>query len=164
MDQRLARFLLPKLDRRFGLRLAATALVVFLACRFVLRPTVVSGESMAPTYSAHGFNFCRLLAFRNREPRRGEVVVLRYGGERWMLLKRILAFPGETVEFRNGVLHVDGAPLDEPYVQYPSDWNSPPKTVPEGWIFVMGDNRSMPMETHVGGCIARSRLIGKPLW
>ena len=164
MDPRLAEFLFPRLTRRFLLRLAAVALTAFLVCRFVLRPSVVSGESMAPTYSSYGFNFCRLLAFRHREPRRGEVVVLRWGGERWMLLKRVLAFPGETVEFRGGVLYIDGRPLDEPYVKFPSDWDSPPKTVPEGRIFVMGDNRSMPMRNHVGGLIARSRLVGKPLW
>ncbi len=160
----LREFFFPKLTRAFLIRLVVVAAAVYVICKFVMLPVVIDGESMLPTYSAHGFNFCRLLAFRNREPRRGEVVVLRYGGERWMLLKRILAFPGETVEFRNGVLHVDGAPLDEPYVQYPSDWNSPPKTVPEGWIFVMGDNRSMPMRNHVGGLIARNRLVGKPLW
>ena len=157
-------FLVPRLDRRFAVRIGVTAVVTLLVCTFWLRPSMLDGESMQPTYSGHGFTICNRFAYRHRLPHRGEVVVLRWGGEHWMLCKRAIAFPGETVEFRDGQCLVDGNALVEPYVRFPCDWNSPPKLVPPGHLYVVGDNRSMPQETHVSGVIAASRLYGKPLW
>ncbi len=161
---RLRAFVWPRMNRRYGARVAAVAAAAFLLFRFVLQPARVDGVSMQPAYSGHGFNFCNRLAYRRRPPRRGEVAILRYGGRRWMIIKRVLAFAGETVEFRDGRCLVDGRPLDEPYVVFPCDWNAPPRTVPPDHLYVMGDNRSMPMETHVGGVIPASRIHGKPLW
>ena len=160
----LREFIFPKLTRRFLIRLAVVAAVVFVICKFVMMPVVIDGESMLPTYSSHGFNFCNRLAYRWSRPRRGDIVILRYGGTRWMLLKRVIAFAGETVAFENGVCIVDGKPLDEPYVKFDCDWNLPPKKVGSGHLYVMGDNRSVPVETHVGGEIAAARIVGRPLW
>ena len=117
---------------------------------------------MEPTYPRRGVNAVARWRFWFRGPRRGEVVVLRWRG-RTTLLKRVLAFAGETVEFRDGVCYVDGAPLDEPWVVLRGDWNLPPRTVAPGRIYVMGDNRSMDADAHVGGEISLSRLIGGPL-
>ena len=153
-----------QLGARRILRMAAVAIVTWVVGRYFLRPMVVDGESMEPTYSSHGFNFCRMHAYSSRLPQRGEVVVMRYGGERWFLLKRAIAFEGETVAFVGGKCIVNGKELDEPYVKKPCDWNESPHTVSPGHIFVMGDNRSVPRENHVGGEMRLSRLFGKPLW
>lgn len=143
-------------------RLAVVAAAAFVVVRYVVTPSVVLGESMEPAYSRRGLNAIARWRFWFREPRRGEVVVLRWRG-RAALLKRVLAFAGETVEFRDGVCYVDGAPLDEPWVVLRGRWNLPPRTVAPGRIYVMGDNRSMDADAHVGGEIARSRLLGGPL-
>lgn len=153
-----------KWDSRRALRLTAVAVVTWVAGKYFLRPMVVDGESMEPTYSHHGFNFCRMHAYSSRLPERGEVVVMRYGGERWFLLKRAIAFEGETVAFVDGRCYVNNEPLDEPYVRKPCSWNEPPRTVAPGHIYVIGDNRSVPRENHVGGEMSLSRLVGKPLW
>ena len=81
-----------------------------------------------------------------------------------MLLKRVIAFAGETVAFEKGVCLVDGKPLDEPYVRLGCDWDIPPHKSRPGHIYVMGDNRSVPAEAHVGGEIAAARVVGRPLW
>ncbi len=164
MSNLLRHFLAPRLSRGFLVRAAVLAGVTFMVGRWALRPMFVQGASMEPTYASRGFNFGNLLAYRWRAPRRGEVVLLRYGGEKWYLLKRLLAFEGETVEFRKGVCYVNGAPLDEPYVKNPCDWNEPPRKVAPGHVYVMGDNRSVPFESHVGGEIAATRIAGRPLW
>ena len=65
---------------------------------------------------------------------------------------------------RNGVLFVNGRALDEPYVKYGCNWNMNRCEVPKGKIFVLGDNRSMPMHNHMGGLIDQSRLAGVPIW
>ncbi len=160
----LRHFLAPRLSKIFLVRVCVLAAATFAVGRWVLRPMVVSGESMEPTYANRGFNLGYLLAYRGRLPQRGEVVLLRYGGQHWFLLKRVLAFAGETVEFRDGTCFVDGTPLDEPYVKKNSDWTVPPRKVAPGHVYVMGDNRSVPFECHVGGEISASRIAGKPVW
>ena len=81
-----------------------------------------------------------------------------------MLLKRVVALGGDTVEFREGRLYVNGREVAEPYVNGPCDWNLPSRRVEEGSIYVVGDNRSMPMEGHDFGQTSSDRVIGVPLW
>jgi signal peptidase I len=81
-----------------------------------------------------------------------------------ILLKRVVAVAGESVEFREGRLFVDGRGVDEPYVQGPCDWKLPPRRVEKGQIYVVGDNRSMPIEGHDFGQTSLRRVVGTPLW
>ena len=150
--------------RVVAIRIGVIAAVTVLVCLFILRPMVINGESMMPTYSSRGFTFAFLPYFKIYQPERKQVVILKHAGFNTFLLKRVLAFPGETVEIRNGVLYVNGNALDEPYVKLECDWNYPRHEVPNGTIFVLGDNRSMPLPNHVGGMIDRSRLAGVPIW
>ena len=146
------------------MRIALVAVVTWAVGMFWLRPVVVDGASMEPTYAAHGFNVCVLGAYLSRPPERGDIVVLKYGGTRYMLLKRVLAFEGESVAFSNGVCIVNGRALDEPYLVKNSGWNVPPRVVKPRNVYVMGDNRSVPFEEHVGGEISLARVAGRPLW
>ena len=164
MPNWLQQFFVPRLSSRFLVRALALAGLTFVVGKWVFRPMFVQGASMEPTYARQGFTFGNLLAYRWRTPQRGEVVLLRYGGSQRYLLKRLLAFAGETVEFRKGVCFVNGAPLNEPYVAKPCYWDVPPRTVAHGHVYVMGDNRSVPFESHVGGEIAAARIAGRPLW
>ncbi len=157
-------FIFPKLTKAFFARIAILVVITWLVGTYWLRPLFVDGESMMPTYSGRGLNVCLLTAYRSHPPARGDVVVLKYGGSRYMLMKRVLAFAGETVSFKDGICVVDGKPLDEPYVVLNSGWNVPPRTVKPGHIYVMGDNRSVPFENHVGGEISLARVVGKPLF
>ena len=160
-------FVRPKIKRDWRIvciRIAVIAAITVIVCLFILRPMVISGESMMPTYPAHGFTFAFLPYFKIYPPQRKQIVILKYGAKNTFLLKRILAFPGETVEFRNGILDVDGKEEDEPYVKNGCNWNIPPREVPKGKIFVVGDNRSMPAEQHKFGMIEQRRLAGIPIW
>ncbi|MGC8763867.1 MAG: signal peptidase I [Acidobacteriota bacterium] len=161
---RLRAFLFPRWTPLYAIRVAAVALFSLLFFTFVLRPFVVRGASMEPTYRDGSFHFLLRPRYLLSEPRRGDVVALRLAGERVVLLKRVVAFPGEEVAFRGGVLLVDGVPLEEPYVQGPCDWELPPRRVEAGNLYVVGDNRSMPMEQHDFGQVSRSRILGAPLW
>ena len=154
----------PDKKRRL-LRILCIAAGAFLLFRYVFRPMFISGGSMLPAYPEHGFIFCFAPAFAFSPPERGEVCVFSFAGERIMLLKRVLAFENETVEFRDGVLYVDGHVQEEPYVKLRGEpWNMAPVKVAPGKVFVLGDNRSMPRSAHKGGEIDLKRLRGKPLW
>ncbi len=118
---------------------------------------------MEPAYSKIGFNFCWRPAYWWSKPHRGELVVIKFS-KKILLLKRIVAFSGDTVLFNNGKLYVNNKMVDEPYVVKPCDWNLPKRIVKPGKIYVVGDNRSMIMAKHKFGQVSISRLYGKPLW
>lgn len=140
--------------------LAVAALVVF---KFFLLPIRVSGASMEPTYHENRINFINRLAYQNRGPGRGDVVGIRFAGHSVMLLKRVVGLPGELVGFSGGHVTIDGAPLNEPYVKFPSDWERHPVMLGPDDFFVVGDNRSMPMDNHTFGIAKRERIVGKVL-
>lgn len=156
-------FFLPKPTRGFFVRMAAVAVTATVVFGWLLRPCVINGESMMPTYPGHGFTFCRRFSYWFAAPKVGDVVVIRYTG-RVYYLKRVVAGPGDTVEFRRGILYVNGAPRREPYVRYTSDWELEPRKVPPGHVYVVGDNRSMPMLEHRFGRVSVGKIIGTPLW
>lgn len=136
-----------------------------IAFKYCLLPIRVDGSSMMPTYTEGRVNFINRLAFLWREPRRGEVVAVRYTGKSIMLLKRIIALPGETVEFVNGRAVVNGRPLDEPYLKFECDWTVRPERFQLGddEYYVVGDNRTMPYEDHMQGAARRERILGRIL-
>ena len=161
----MRRFLVPTFNRRFFLRLGVLVLVTYLVCSHVIQPAFTDGPSMLPTYRAHQFLPINRLKFRFREPRRGDVVMIRIHGNHVMYLKRIVAVAGDTVEFRTGDLYVNGTRCTEPWAHLtPCDWDLPPRKVADGHVYVVGDNRSMPMDMHLFGSTPASRIIGSPLW
>jgi signal peptidase I len=160
----LRAFIAPRPSRRLAVRLGLVAAVAFVLFRFVLRPAWVSGSSMEPTYRDGSLTFVFRLRFLLREPRVGEVVAVRLSGTRVMLLKRVVARSGDTVEFRAGTLCVNGVPQAEPYVAFRGTWDLPPRQVKPGQIYVVGDNRGVPMQTHQFGQTAKERIVGAPLW
>ena len=118
---------------------------------------------MEPNYRDGSINFCWKWHTASK-PARHQVVAVRFAGTKVMLLKRVLAFEGERVEFRQGKLFVDEKEIDEPYVRYPCSWDLPPRQVEKDFVYVVGDNRSMPIENHVFGQTSIKRIVGVPLW
>ncbi|PID60398.1 signal peptidase I [candidate division KSB3 bacterium] len=158
------RFFFPKLTPVFCIRLVLVALGAYLFFSHIIVPVRLQGASMEPSYHDGSRHFFWRPAFWWSEPQRGDVVLVRLAGSRVMLLKRIVATSGETVEFRNGRLFVDGALQEEPYVRLPCSWNLPVRTVAAGHVYVIGDNRSMPIEQHDFGQTSHKRLGGRLLW
>lgn len=119
---------------------------------------------MEPRYPSKGFNFCWTPAFWLSTPKQGDIVVVKYAGAKAMLLKRVVATEGQTVQFSGGRLLIDGKPLEEPYVKGPCDWSTAPRKVAQGCIYIAGDNRSMPSAEHVFGEVELKKVKGSPLW
>jgi len=119
---------------------------------------------MEPTYHNGGFNFCWTPRYAFSEPQYHDVVVIRFAGKKIMLLKRVVAVAGDRVAFREGTLVINGVETTESYVRYPCDWNLPPREVAAGHVYVVGDNRSGPMEQHYFGQTPVKRIVGVPLW
>ena len=156
-------FFFPKLDRRFFLRLGVIALSAYVIFKYLLLPCVISGASMEPTVHSNGFTFCWSGKYLFHAPRRGDIVIIKYD-DGIFFLKRVVALPGETVEFRGGKLYIDGKARNEPYVKFPCDWEMEPVKVAPGQYYVVGDNRSMPFHQHQKGAVRSKRIIGAPLF
>lgn len=164
MHPKLRQFLFPKFTPAFIIRLIFVAACAYAFFGFVCTPFVIRGRSMEPTYHDGGFDFVWKPRYIFSEPKRGDVVAVRLAGDKVMLLKRVVALEGDVVEFRDGVLFVDDQPISEPYVQGPCNWNLPPRRVELGRLYLVGDNRSMPMENHDFGQTSKHRIVGAPLW
>jgi len=164
MNKSTRRFLFPSLTLKTFLRLAAVALLAYLIFIHLLIPLRIKGSSMEPTYRSGGINFCWTLGYLFSRPSRHDVVLVRLAGKRVVLLKRVVAVEGEGVAFRDGKLFVNGSMVVEPYVRYPCKWNLTPRRVKKGYIYVVGDNRSMHMENHSFGQTPIERIVGVPLW
>lgn len=160
---RVVEFFLPKPSKRFFLRLGVITLVSVVVFSWILLPCIINGESMVPTFPAYGFTFCWRGRYWFSAPQRGDIVVVRYAGKIYFL-KRVVALAGDTVEFRRGTLYVNGRPQIESYVRYPSNWNLPPRRVSPGHLYVVGDNRTQPIEQHRFGQVRADRIIGEPLF
>lgn len=156
----LRRFFVPTLNKRYFIRLVLVALASYLIFGYLLIPLRIQGVSMEPTYHDRTYAFSWRLQYAFAPIKRFDVVTVRYSGRRVMLLKRVVALPGETVEFRKGYLYVDGKLIDEPYVRHRVAWELAPRTVASGHVYVVGDNRGTPMDRHQFGETSLHRIVG----
>ena len=138
--------------------------VSFVTFGWLLTPTRVSGISMQPTYRDGTLNLVNRMIYSVRRPARGDVVAIRLAGPHVLYIKRIIGLPTERVAIVNGIVHINGAPLVEPYLTARKPWNYPEVTVGPREYFVIGDNRSMAMGDHDFGRVDERRIIGKLLF
>lgn len=152
--------------------IVAAVTVIFV---FFVRLVGVDGKSMLPTLYDRDFlllesNF--LYGTDDIEP--GDIVVMNvpYYKDKGLIVKRVIAVEGQTVDidFVEGVVYVDGVLLTEPYVNTPTNANWPeinaleyPVVVPEGCIFVLGDNRNDSTDSRYApvGMIDCRCVLGK---
>ncbi len=158
------RFFFPSFNRKYLIRLCLITISAFTFFKYVCVPMHINGKSMEPSYYDGTLNFCWRLKYIFSTPKRGDVVMVRLAGPKLMYLKRVVALPGDTVEFKAGKLILNGNPVEEPYLVYPCDWNIPAVKVEDGYVYVVGDNRNVPQENHQHGRASIKRIEGAPLW
>jgi signal peptidase I len=122
---------------------------------YCLVPIKVSGASMTPTYRDGAVNFINRVSYTRRTPKRGDVVILRDGED--LILKRVIALPGETVTLIRGRFYINGAPLQDRFSDQPVNWEFDPTTLKSNQYFVIGDNRTV----SIFGVFDRQQILGK---
>ena len=153
---------------RFFLDVLETLLlsaVLFLAINALSARVRVDGFSMKPTLQDGEFVLVNRLAYRMGDPQRGDIIVFHFpldpGSQD--LIKRVIGLSGDLISVRAGVLSVNGQPLREPYIAaaplYSGEWQ-----IPDGELFVLGDNRNDSSDSHSWGMLPYKEIVGKAVF
>lgn len=144
------------------------ALVVALLIKtFLFQAFYIPSESMEPTLMVGDRVIVNKLSYKLHDVNRGDLIVFtKPEGEGddgvHDLIKRVIGLPGETVSARDNVLYIDGKPLEEPYLPegtFTDNFESEP--IPEGYVFVMGDNRTDSRDARYFGPIPEDSIVGR---
>jgi signal peptidase I len=139
------------------------AVVLFLGINAVSARVRVDGSSMIPTLQNGEFVLVNRMAYRLGDTQRGDIIVFRSINEPNLdLIKRIIGLPGDDVLVQNGQVVVNGQALSEPYIAAPPRYTGEWK-VPEGHLFVLGDNRNDSSDSHQWGLLPFENVIGKAI-
>lgn len=124
----------------------------------------ISGNSMDPTLKEGEIVFLR----QTKEIESGDVIGFYYGGR--VLLKRVIGSAGDRIDIdKDGNVSVNGREIDEPYLTEKSLGKCEldfPYMVPDGMVFVLGDNRSVSIDSRIKaiGCVQEDQIAGKVIF
>jgi signal peptidase I len=153
------------------------ALVVALVVKtFLFQAFYIPSGSMEPTLEEGDRVLVNKLSYDLHDVNRGDVIVFELDPEDVGpdgikdLIKRVVGLPGDVIETRGGVVYINDEPIDEPYLSEgtvtgePSDGQNPMierQTVPEGHVYVLGDNRSNSADSRYRGPIPIDSIVGR---
>jgi signal peptidase I len=154
------------------------ALILFLAINLVSARVRVEGYSMLPTLQNNEYVLVSRLTPRFGDLQRGDIIVFRppmYPDANWLervlgfptlpgqyedYIKRVIGLPGDTVTIAGGIVQINGVTLDEPYIAEPPGYSGS-WMVPEGNLFVLGDNRNSSSDSHSWSFLPIDNVLGK---
>ncbi len=171
----------PKKELIEWLGVVASALIiVVILFGFVFRVAIISGDSMKNTLINGDVV---VISNFNYTPKQGDIVVVSRNAENTPesmreengpIIKRVIAteFQIVNIDFETGTVYIDNMPLDEPYISTPTVDQYDvqfPITVPEGCIFVLGDNRGVSLDSRSsrigdGGMIDTRYVLGRAVY
>lgn len=134
--------------------------LMVLFTTFIAKPVTVSGGSMENTYMSGELLIVDRTAYMKTSPQRGDIVVCRVSPSK-LYIKRVIAVGGEEITIENGQTYINGEPLKEEYLKEEMVGEINPQTVPEGEVFVMGDNRNNSTDSRSIGTIKIKDILGK---
>ncbi|MDT3700621.1 MAG: signal peptidase I [Thermincola sp.] len=147
--------------------------VVFaLILTFILRSYIVEARgiptgSMIPTLQIGDKLLVDKIYYKFSELQRGDIVVFapppaaQVGGNTTDFIKRVIGLQGDKIQVIDGVVYINDKPLTEPYINQKPNYEYGPVTVPEGALFVMGDNRNNSFDSHTWGFMPMENLKGR---
>jgi signal peptidase I len=150
--------------------LVFTIIIAFVLVFGVVRPFIVAAykipsASMVPTLEIGDRILANKSIYYFTEPQRGDIVVFKSVDENddETLIKRVVGVAGDKIRLRQGTLYVNGIPQEEPYLNQnrPTKDSYGPERVPEGNIFVMGDNRDNSADSRVFGFLPLENVEGE---
>ncbi|MCP5118949.1 MAG: signal peptidase I [bacterium] len=149
--------------------LALSVVIAVVVILFLYQPVKVEGTSMMPALVDQERIFINKFIYRFGfgEIERGDMVVFWFPGDpSKSYIKRVVGLPNDSVEIREGVVHVNGQPLEERYVpsEYRDRQSRPPLKIPSDEYFVLGDHRSSSNDSRAWGPVHRRHIYGKAVF
>jgi signal peptidase I len=170
--------------------LIAAGLIALFVTTFVLRTFYIPSVSMVPTLQVGDVLLVDEIAYRVGSPESGDVAIFRPPFDaREDYIKRVIGLPGDAIAIDNGTVYRNGTALREPYENQPPKYDlsihgydiyvngapldrrvaeipararwAVPDRVPNGYYFVLGDNRNYSDDSHVWGFVQRGRFVGR---
>jgi signal peptidase I len=144
--------------------LSVAVLFCFFLITFVVQAFRVQGTSMEPLLEDGERIVVNKFVYRFHPIERGDVVVFWYPGDPSVsFIKRVVGLPGDLVEIRTGRLYVNGMPAREDYLPaaFRDSDNYPPREVPRGYYFVLGDHRRSSNDSRSWGEVPEKYIYGR---
>lgn len=151
----------------------AATFLIFSAGQAIWRNFRVVGSSMVDNLHDGQYLTVNKLAYYRgfQTPQRGDVIVFRTPpapdddgatGHSRIYIKRVIGLPGDKVQVIQNQVLINGSPLDEPFSPKPGSYYMPvPAIIPEGYVFVLGDNRDHSHDSHIWGPLPIENIIGR---
>ncbi|MGD1854449.1 MAG: signal peptidase I [Leptolyngbyaceae cyanobacterium] len=150
-------------------KLVAIAIAIAVIIRVLIaEPRFIPSNSMDPTLHIGDRLLIEKVSYRFHAPHHGDIVVFEpppqlqaigYRPEQ-AFIKRIVGLAGDTVAVYQGQVYRNQQPLAEPYILAAPNYEMDPVTVPDGALFVMGDNRNDSNDSHIWGFLPEKNVIG----
>lgn len=147
------------------------AIVIVVAVTMVIKPTIVKESSMEPTLYENNYLFVNKLAYMTADhPDYGDIIVFKSdidkddGEGKKLLIKRVVAVENDVIDIHNGVVYRNGTALDESYtLEGFTTGEVDHFVVPKDRIYVMGDNRSISLDSRSPevGSVSEDSILGK---
>ena len=149
---------------------------VFICTNFFFKPVRVEGDSMKPTLLDGEYGFSNVFSILNEDYERFDIVVVNHEADDSLWVKRIIGLPGETVEYKDQKLYINGEYMEEPFLDeeyikeqtagglVPFTQDFGPVVVGEDEVFLMGDNRLVSHDSRAVGCFKIDDLVSKSVF
>ena len=123
--------------------IVAAVVMALLIRTFIVELYIVDGPSMRPTLQHEERLVVNKFIYKMRNPEKGEILIFKYPRDTSRdFIKRVIAVGGDTIEIKEGRVYVNDQMLKEDYILEKTRTEYPKVTIPEGTVFVMGDNRN----------------------
>ena len=133
--------------------------VVLLIKEFIITPIRVNGASMDKTLQNKDIMLLDKISYRFTDIKRFDIVVIKLEDE--YIIKRVIGLPGEMVSYKDNKLYINGEQVKEDFKHEDTNDFTLDEEIPEGYYFVMGDNRPISLDSRVLGLIQEKDILGK---